>query len=61
MLPQPIRQLDDQLGHRNALPPFLRDAIYAVVRAGDLAVDGGGGVGVVAQVHRQQAAIAEVG
>ena len=43
-----------------ASPPALGDAAEAPLGAGDLAVDGGGGVGVVAGIGGKQAAFLEI-
>ena len=56
---QPFRHPSDPLPHRHLLPPLLRDASLSVVCPGDLAVDGASGVGVVAEVDGQEAALLE--
>ena len=51
----------DEVAHREAFAPLLGDAGLAVVGPGELAVDGAGGVGVVAEVDGQQRPFAERG
>src|SRR5687768_12466260 len=57
---QCIRQIQEQFRHGDPLAPLGRDGVDPVVRAGELAVDGGGGVGIVAQGGGGQASIREV-
>src|SRR5690606_5455058 len=52
-------EIDDGLLHRDALPPLLADAVDAIVGAGDLAIDGTDGVGIIAQIDDGQHALVE--
>ena len=57
---EPLGQLGDELAHAETLEPVGRDRLHAVVGNGELPTDGGGGIGVVAQVGRQQNCLLEV-
>src|SRR5690606_945790 len=55
-----VRITIEQRLERELLAPLFRDARLAIVRARELPVDSCCGVGVVSQVHRQQAPFAKV-
>ncbi len=48
--PQPTRNRLNLLPHHQQLKPPVGDSLHPIDRAGELAVDSGGGVGVVAEV-----------
>jgi len=49
----------DRFAMSEAPSPFLRNPLLAVVRPGELAVDGAGRVGVVAQVDGEERPVPE--
>ena len=51
----------DEVAHGDALAPLEGDAGLAVIGPGDLAEDGAGGIGVVAEVDGQERPVAERG
>ena len=56
---EPVRKLGDELAHAEAVEPMGRGGLDPVVGAGDLATDGGTGVGGVAYVGRRQDGLLE--
>ena len=54
-LQKPVRQPKNQLPLSDDILPRRGDGVYAVIGAGKLTVDGRCGVGVISQVHRQEA------
>lgn len=52
---QPLRKILEQLDARQPIAPLLGNLFSAVVRAGESAADGGGGVGAGAEVGADRA------
>ncbi len=59
VLDQAIGESRNLMAHLEVFSPCGRDAGFAVVGSGELAADGGGGVGVVAQVDGHKNGVAE--
>lgn len=59
-LHQFLRKGRNLVPERQRLQPCLRQSRLAIERTGNLAVDGPRGVRIVAEVHRGQAAVAEI-
>jgi hypothetical protein len=57
---EPAGQLINEFIPGKSGSPACRDSLDTITGTGDLAVDGGGGVGIVAQVDRQQASLLKV-